>query len=63
MEKDGSFFLTNVGKGSIFINSKEVPAEKRTKLTSGCLIEVNEPFLLTAIEREDFSIRFTIIIF
>ncbi|KAH7656938.1 Microspherule protein N-terminal domain-containing protein [Dioscorea alata] len=40
MEKDGSFFLTNVGKGSIFINSKEVPAEKRTKLTSGCLIEI-----------------------
>ncbi|KAJ0987771.1 hypothetical protein J5N97_006127 [Dioscorea zingiberensis] len=40
MEKDGSFFLTNVGKGSIFVNGKEVPPEKRTKLTSGCLIEI-----------------------
>ncbi|KAJ0983993.1 hypothetical protein J5N97_002349 [Dioscorea zingiberensis] len=38
--QDGLFFLTNVGKGSIFVNSKEVPSGKRINLISGCLIEI-----------------------
>ncbi|KAH7672740.1 Microspherule protein N-terminal domain-containing protein [Dioscorea alata] len=40
LEQDGLFFMINVGKGSIFINSKEVPSGKRINLISGCLIEI-----------------------
>lgn len=41
MEQDGSFFLKNLGKGSIFLNGKEVARGQRLSLNSGSLIEVN----------------------
>ncbi|WOK99373.1 hypothetical protein Cni_G08085 [Canna indica] len=40
MDKDGSFLLKNIGKCSIFVNSKEVAARKRIVLISGSLIEI-----------------------
>jgi hypothetical protein len=40
MDESGSFHIKNIGKCSLFVNSKEVPAKKRINLTSGSLIEV-----------------------
>ncbi|KAI0503651.1 hypothetical protein KFK09_014586 [Dendrobium nobile] len=40
MDKDGYFRLRNIGKSSIFVNSKEVPARKRINLCSCALIEI-----------------------
>lgn len=41
MEEDGSFFLKNLGKSSIFLNGKEVARGQLLSLNSGSLIEVN----------------------
>lgn len=48
MDDDGSFYITNTGKCSIFVNSKEVPCSKRISLMSDSLIEVwpSNPFFL-----------------
>ncbi|XXG66086.1 hypothetical protein AAC387_Pa05g3635 [Persea americana] len=40
MEEDGSFYLKNIGKCSILVNSKEVATGQRSNLTSSCLIEI-----------------------
>ncbi|KAG9441771.1 hypothetical protein H6P81_017625 [Aristolochia fimbriata] len=40
MEEDGAFYLTNLGKSCIFINSKEVANGQRSSLSSSCLIEI-----------------------
>ena len=40
MEENGSFFLKNIGKSSIFLNGKEVATGHRVCLSSSCLIEV-----------------------
>ncbi|XP_010923300.1 uncharacterized protein [Elaeis guineensis] len=42
MDDDGSFVLKNIGKCSIFVNSKEVSAKKRINLSSGSLIEIRD---------------------
>lgn len=41
MEDDGSFFLTNISKSSIFLNGKEIASGHRLCLSSSSLIEVN----------------------
>lgn len=41
MEGDGSFFLKNLGKRSIFLNGKEVVSGQLLRLCSSSLIEVN----------------------
>lgn len=41
MEEDGSFFLKNLGKSSIFLNGKEIARGQLMALNSGSLIEVN----------------------
>lgn len=41
MEEDGSFFLKNLGKSSIFLNGKEVSQGQLLRLNTGSLIEVN----------------------
>lgn len=41
MEEDGSFFLKNLGKRSIFLNGKEVSRGQLLRLNTGSLIEVN----------------------
>ncbi|KAK7310941.1 hypothetical protein RJT34_08752 [Clitoria ternatea] len=40
MDKDGSFYIKNVGKSSILVNSKEVHASQSQRLDSSYLIEV-----------------------
>ncbi|XP_058098680.1 uncharacterized protein LOC131243375 [Magnolia sinica] len=40
MEEDGSFYLKNLGKGLILVNSKEVATGHRFSLSSSCLIEI-----------------------
>jgi hypothetical protein len=40
MDEAGSFHIKNIGKCSIFVNSKEVPSCKRIILSSDSLIEV-----------------------
>ncbi|TVU41274.1 hypothetical protein EJB05_14777, partial [Eragrostis curvula] len=40
MDDGGSFYLENFGKSSIFVNSKEVPCNKRIQLISDSLIEI-----------------------
>ncbi|KAK9129740.1 hypothetical protein Sjap_010227 [Stephania japonica] len=40
MEEDGSFCLTNLGKCSVLINSKEVMKGHSARLKSSCLIEI-----------------------
>lgn len=40
MKGDGSFFLKNLGKCSVSINSKEVAPGQSLSLDSNCLIEV-----------------------
>jgi len=40
MDEEGAFSLKNIGKFSIFVNGKEVPARKRINLLSHSLIEV-----------------------
>lgn len=42
MEKDGSFFLKNLGKRSISVNGKEVPTGQLISLSSSCLIEIRD---------------------
>lgn len=42
MEGDGSFFLKNLGKGSIFLNGKEVTIGQLVSLSSSNLIEIRE---------------------
>ncbi|XP_006650742.1 uncharacterized protein LOC102715282 [Oryza brachyantha] len=42
MDEAGSFHIRNIGKCSIFINSKEVPSCKRTILNSDSLIEIKD---------------------
>ncbi|KAI3973938.1 hypothetical protein MKX01_030514 [Papaver californicum] len=42
MEKDGSFYLKNLGKCSIIVNSTELPGGHRLKLSSSCLIEIRD---------------------
>lgn len=41
MEEDGSFFLKNIGKSSIFLNGKEVATGQRRCLSSSTLIEIS----------------------
>lgn len=46
MEGDGSFFLKNLGKCSVSINSKEVAPGQSLSLDSNCLIEIRGmPFI------------------
>jgi hypothetical protein len=40
MDDGGSFYIKNIGKCSIFVNSKEVPCNKRLSLMSDSLLEV-----------------------
>lgn len=40
MESDGSFFLKNLGKSSIFLNGKEIATGHAASLCSSSLIEV-----------------------
>ncbi|XP_066396897.1 uncharacterized protein [Miscanthus floridulus] len=40
MDDDGSFYINNTGKCSIFVNGKEVPCSKRINLMSDSLIEI-----------------------
>ncbi|XP_042500209.1 uncharacterized protein LOC122078334 isoform X2 [Macadamia integrifolia] len=40
MDEDGSFYLKNLGKCPIFVNSKEVAIGQRLSLNSCCLIEI-----------------------
>ncbi|KAJ4962455.1 hypothetical protein NE237_022394 [Protea cynaroides] len=40
MDEDGSFYLKNLGKCPIFVNSKEVATGQRLSLNSCCLIEI-----------------------
>ncbi|KAF4371894.1 hypothetical protein G4B88_016957 [Cannabis sativa] len=42
MEGDGSFYLTNIAKSSIFVNGKEIPTRHRMCLSSSSLIEIRE---------------------
>ncbi|KAK8959266.1 hypothetical protein KSP40_PGU019921 [Platanthera guangdongensis] len=42
MDDDGCFHLKNIGKSSIFVNSKEVPVKKRINLSSCALIEIKD---------------------
>ncbi|KAG2696344.1 hypothetical protein I3760_07G055000 [Carya illinoinensis] len=42
MEEDGSFFLKNLGKRSIFLNGKEVSRGQLLRLNTGSLIEIRE---------------------
>lgn len=42
MDDDGCFHLKNIGKSSIFVNSKEVPVKKRINLSSSALIEIKD---------------------
>ncbi|MCL7046924.1 hypothetical protein MKW94_029658 [Papaver nudicaule] len=47
MERDGSFYLKNLGKCSIIVNGTELPGGHRLKLSSSCLIEIRDmKFLL-----------------
>ena len=45
MDKSGSFHIKNIGKCSIFVNSKEVPSCKGINLSSDSLIEVHRYLL------------------
>ncbi|KAF8377886.1 hypothetical protein HHK36_031274 [Tetracentron sinense] len=40
MDEDGSFYLRNLGKCSVFVNNKEVATGQRLGLSSSCLIEI-----------------------
>ncbi|CAL5066656.1 unnamed protein product [Urochloa decumbens] len=40
MNDNGSFYVKNIGKCSIFVNSKEVPCNKRISLISDSLLEI-----------------------
>lgn len=42
MKEDGTFFLKNLGKSSIFLNGKEVGRGQLLNLNSGSLIEIKE---------------------
>lgn len=42
MDRDGSFFLKNLGKSSIFLNGREVARGQLASLNSGGLIEIRE---------------------
>lgn len=42
MKEDGSFYLKNLGKSSIFLNGKEVARGQLLSLNSGSLIEIRE---------------------
>ncbi|KAF5735984.1 hypothetical protein HS088_TW14G00114 [Tripterygium wilfordii] len=42
MGEDGSFFLKNLGKSSMFVNGKEVTTGQHMHLTPSCLIEIRE---------------------
>lgn len=58
MEEDGSFYLKNLGKRSISVNKKEVATGQRFRLTSCCLIEVCQLFVLSQhVEYGDFIWR------
>ncbi|XP_038722224.1 uncharacterized protein LOC120014364 isoform X2 [Tripterygium wilfordii] len=41
MGEDGSFFLKNLGKSSMFVNGKEVTTGQHMHLTPSCLIEMS----------------------
>ncbi|BBG94866.1 Forkhead-associated domain-containing protein [Prunus dulcis] len=46
MDKGGSFYLKNLGKCSISVNSKEVAPRQSLSLSSSCLIEIRGmPFI------------------
>ncbi|KAJ1701151.1 hypothetical protein LUZ63_000930 [Rhynchospora breviuscula] len=64
MDESGSFHIKNIGKCSLFVNSKEVPAKKRITLNSGSLIEIRDlKFLFEinekAVKRYIFSMYHT----
>ncbi|ONK73817.1 uncharacterized protein A4U43_C04F35690 [Asparagus officinalis] len=42
MDEEGSFTLKNIGKFSIFVNGKEVPAKKQINLLSHSLIKIQD---------------------
>ncbi|KAL5209931.1 hypothetical protein ABZP36_005554 [Zizania latifolia] len=42
MDEAGSFHIRNIGKCSIFVNSKEVPSCKRINISSDSLIEIKD---------------------
>jgi len=41
MDDGGTFYIKNIGKPSIFVNSKEVPCNKRISLISDSLLEIS----------------------
>ncbi|KAL6647327.1 hypothetical protein ACP70R_014764 [Stipagrostis hirtigluma subsp. patula] len=42
MDDGGSFYIKNIGRCSIFVNSKEVPFNKRINLISDSLVEIRD---------------------
>nr|CAB3460555.1 unnamed protein product [Digitaria exilis] len=42
MDEAGSFYIRNIGKYPIFVNSKEIPSGKRINLSSDSLIEIKD---------------------
>ncbi|KAI3959124.1 hypothetical protein MKX01_023800 [Papaver californicum] len=41
MNENGSFYMKNLGKCSVLVNSKELKTGQHVKLSSNCLIEIN----------------------
>ncbi|KAI3853199.1 hypothetical protein MKX03_021526 [Papaver bracteatum] len=41
MDENGSFYMKNLGKCSVLVNSKELKTGQRVKLSSNCLIEIS----------------------
>ncbi|MCL7023607.1 hypothetical protein MKW94_011131 [Papaver nudicaule] len=41
MDENGSFYMKNLGKCPVLVNSKELKTGQRIKLTSNCLIEIS----------------------
>ncbi|KAF3967449.1 hypothetical protein CMV_008557 [Castanea mollissima] len=55
MKEDGSFFLKNLGRSSIFLNGKEVGRGQLLNLNSGSLIEIRE--MAFVFEMNHISVR------
>ncbi|KAI3989154.1 hypothetical protein MKX01_033190 [Papaver californicum] len=41
MDENGSFYMKNLGRCSVLVNSKELKTGQRVKLSSNCLIEIS----------------------
>ncbi|KAJ4967343.1 hypothetical protein NE237_019192 [Protea cynaroides] len=55
MDEDGSFYLKNLGKRPILVNSKEVATGQRVSLNSCCLIEIQGMRFM--FEKSQYSLR------